>query len=133
MNIGGILGCTSNYGIINIIENCVNGGKIISNEASYCIGSIVGYVDSDSTTIKHCYWSNDVGYNKAYGNGSPMHTESSSFIPVTFKLNEAVSIGNYTGTSLLDALNAFADRYYITFMITPIGFSTKTTMKSPLQ
>ena len=109
--IGGILGCawsgTSN------IENCVSGGKITSNKASNYIGSVVGYIKSGSITITHCYWTSDVGYNKAYGSGSPTITESTNFNSVTFELSKTVSVGSYTGTSLLDALNAAADYYYL--------------------
>ena len=68
MNIGGILG-SAWYGTINL-ENCVSGGKIVSN--SGIIGSVVGYVNSKATTITHCYWTNDVGCDNAYGYGSPI-------------------------------------------------------------
>ena len=56
----------------NKIENCVSAGKITSNKHDDCyIESIVGYADYDSTTtIKHCYWTSDVGYSKTSGSGS---------------------------------------------------------------
>ena len=102
--IGGIVGKSSN----SIIENCVSGGKVISNKGY--IGSVVGY--TNYATITHCYWTSDNGHNKACGSGSPSITESTNFSNSTFKLNETVSVGNYTGTSLLAALNAFSDDYY---------------------
>ena len=68
-----------------------------------------------------------MGYNKAYGRGSL--TISESFNNTTFELSEAVSVGNYTGTSLVDALNAAVD-YYVLH-----GYShwllNKTVKKSP--
>ena len=70
LNVGGIVGSAS-YGTISI-ENCVSSGKITSNKASDYIGSIVGYINSGSSTINitHCYWTSDVGYSKACGDGS---------------------------------------------------------------
>ena len=68
--IGGILGSTSSG--TNNIENCVSTGKITSNTANNYIGSVVGYASSSTTTnITHCYWTSDVGCDKAYGSGSP--------------------------------------------------------------
>ena len=48
----------------------MSAGKITSNKASNYIGSVVGSVSS-STTITHCYWTSDVGCNKACGYGNP--------------------------------------------------------------
>ena len=110
--IGGILGYSASG--TNNIENCVSGGKITSNKASNYIGSVVGYVKSSLfTSITHCYWSSDDGYSKACGKGSPTVTESTSFNSTTFELSKTISAGNYTGTSLLDALNAAADHYVL--------------------
>ena len=109
--IGGILGYAN--GGTNNLENCVSAGTITSSKANNYnyIGSIVGYIYS-GTTISHCYWTSNDGYNKAYGSGSgsPVITDSMSFDPITFELSNAVSVNDYTGTSLVDALNAFADR-----------------------
>ena len=111
--IGGILG-DADYGT-SIIENCVSIGKIVSNKQDYnYIGSIIGQANSwATTTITHCYWSSDDGNNKACEGGSPIITESTSFNSTTFELSKIVSVGNYTGTSILDALNAAADHYYL--------------------
>ena len=110
--IGGILGY-SYYGT-NSIENCVSGGKIIPNKQDKCyIGSVIGYIKTGTTKIKHCYWSSDVGNYSAYGSGSPTITETISFNNETFELSEEVSAGNYTGTSLVPALNAAAEHYVL--------------------
>lgn len=106
--VGGILGYASETNL----ENCVSAGKITSNKASSYIGSIVGYAHSGSA-ISRCYWTSDTVYNKAYGGGYPTVTESTSFSGASFVLSEAVAIGNHTGTSLIDALNAAADYYYL--------------------
>ena len=66
--IGGILGYS--IGASNI-ENCVSGGKIVSNKASNYIGSIVGHIYSGKINIKHCYWTSDVGCDNASGDESP--------------------------------------------------------------
>ena len=58
--LGGIVG-TNYYGVY---DNCVNFGEITSNKASNYIGSVVGYINSGSTAILHCYWSSDVGYTR---------------------------------------------------------------------
>ena len=53
----------------------MSGGKITSNkDSSNYIGSVVGYINSNSeaiVNITHCYWTSDVGCDKAYGSGSP--------------------------------------------------------------
>ena len=91
----------------------MSGGKIsLLTTSGNCVGSIVGYVKSD-TTINYTYFTSDLsGYDK-YGSGTP-ESESNilSYDSTTFELDGTVSIGNYTGTSLIDALNAAAD-YYI--------------------
>ena len=65
--LGGILGCAYDT---NYLENCVSGGKISvtkSVSGSSYIGSVVGEIHSGTTTVKHCYWTSDVGYNDVYG------------------------------------------------------------------
>ena len=68
--LGGILGST--YGTHNI-ENCVSGGKVTSNkQAKYnCIGNVVGYINSGTATITHCYWTSVVENYSVCGNGIP--------------------------------------------------------------
>ena len=105
--LGGIAGFSSTY---STVENCVSAGKILFNKAS-CVGSIAGHVDS-YTTLNHCYASSELSSYKKYEWGIPS-SESNvlSYDNTTFELNEAVFVGSYTGTSLVNALNAAADYY----------------------
>ena len=106
MYIGGIAGYTD----YTTIEYCVSAGNISSTNSGD-IGSIVGYVKS-GTSINYCYFTSELSdYNK-YVTGSPL-SESNTFRynSITFELNKTVSIGSYSGNSLIDALNAAADYY----------------------
>ena len=95
--LGGIAGSTSS----TTIENCVSGGKFSSTKL-YFIGSIVG--STSGTSISYTYFTSDLSdYGKRRG--------SLSYSSTSFELNETVSIGSYTGTSLIDVLNAAADYY----------------------
>ena len=88
-------------------------GKLFHSKED-TIGSIVGYIYYGDVTILHCYWTNDGGYSDACGGGYPPEIpQSTIFNSTTFELSKTVSVGNYTGTSLLSALNAFVDKYYI--------------------
>ena len=103
--IGGISGYTDH----TTIENCVSAGKITSKYSSGYIGGIIGC--AWYSEISHCYWSKDVK-ESAYGSkDSSSLSGSSSFDSTSFELSESVSVGTYTGTSLLDALNAFVAYY----------------------
>ena len=105
--VGGIAGNT----YYTTIENCVSGGKIslptTASNDNY-IGSIVGEVYSD-TTINCTYFTSDLsGFNK-YGGGTPSESNTLSYDSTTsFELGGTVSIGSYTGSSLIDTLNAYA-------------------------
>ena len=110
LRLGGIVGFTG----YTIIENCVSGGKIslLTIASNKYIGSIVGYALSD-IAINYTYFTSDLsGYDK-YGNlgSSPIESNTLSYDSTTFELNETVSIEGYTGTSLIEALNAVADYY----------------------
>ena len=108
--LGGIAG----YTYRTTIRNCVSGGKFslpTTASSNNFIGSIVGNVYSD-TSISYTYFTSELsGYNK-YGYGN-LSNESNilSYDSTTFKLNETVSIGNYSGTSLIGALNAYSNYY----------------------
>ena len=104
--IGGIVG----YGYYVDIENCVSAGKITSKYSSGFVGAIVGYVDSSD--ISNCYWDKDISESACETIDDLSILDSSSFNPTTFELRKSVSVGNYTGASLLDALNAAADHNY---------------------
>ena len=90
--IGGILGYI--YGANNI-ENCANNGKIttttISGKNNY-IGSAIGYIDSGATSITHCYWTSDVGYDSIY----------------EYKPNSSsATLKKYNTTTTVDNLNSY--------------------------
>ena len=66
--IGGIIGCSYNGFVV--IENCVSGGRISPHSKKDYVGSVVGYILSSynpQTTITHCFWTSDVGYDDVYG------------------------------------------------------------------
>ena len=112
LRLGGIIGYTY---YSTTIENCVSGGKIslLTTASSYdYIGSIVGYAYSSGTSIKYTYFTSDLsGYDK-YGEGTPSSESNTfSYDSTSFELGETVSIGSYSGTSLIGALNTVADYY----------------------
>ena len=92
-------------------DNCVNAGKVTSNYSSSPIGGIVGHVYYSQ--ISHCYWDKDVSKKGCGSVNSNSFSSDSSFDSSTFILSEGVSIGEYTGASLLDALNAATDNYLL--------------------
>ena len=103
---GGIVG----YSTRSDFDNCVSFGSIsLSGTSEYnYIGGIAG--DFYSSTLSNCYWVEGIKYNvSSYLYGSQI-SESSKFNS-NFVLNESVSVGNYKGTSLIEALNAAADYY----------------------
>ena len=101
--LGGIAG-DSQY---TDVENCVNAGSISSNK-NYYVGSIVGYVWSD-TSINYCYATSELrSYNK-YGAGTPIESNILNYDSTTFELDWTVSVGGYNYTSLINALNAASD------------------------
>ena len=110
LNLGGIVGTA----YFTTIENCVSGGKISmiawASRNNYT-GSIVGRVYS-RTSISYTYFTSDLsGYSK-YGDGTPSsETNTFSYDSTSFELDGTVSIGSYTGNSLIGALNAAADSY----------------------
>ena len=110
LRLGGIAGNTE----YTTIDNCVSGGEISSHatepDENY-IGSIVGRVDSN-TTINYCYWTSDLSDFDKYGTGAPASESNTfSYDSTTFELSETVSIGSYTGTSLIEALNGYSVYY----------------------
>ena len=108
MYIGGIAGYTD----YTTIEYCVSAGNISSTNSGD-IGSIVGYVKS-GTSINYCYFTSELSSYDKYGYFSSESNESNtiSYDSTTFQLNGTVSIGSYSGKSLIDVLNAYAD-YHI--------------------
>ena len=107
--VGGIIGAS----YYTYIDNCVASALITTNKTSNYTGGIVGYI-SKYTDVTHSYWSKAmvceiVGYVVAMAvlaSGSP-------FNPISFDLDNPVTIGAYNGKSLINALNAAADHYSI--------------------
>ena len=104
--IGGLIGRVQS----NDIDNCANYGKIESHEyeSHALIGGIVGTITHSS--ISRSYWSEHDRYD-AYASLSFVAVEGITKFGESLELNETVSVGAYTGASLLDALNAAADHY----------------------
>ena len=104
LNIGGILGYV--WDGTNSLENCLSDGKITSNKQASktnYIGSVVGCINSGTASITHCYWSSDVGYCNATGNGSPtINTENSQI--------------NFN-TTTMDKLNSYNSSWAKWFML----------------
>ena len=115
LHIGGIAG----YTYRTFIENCVSGGKFSLTKASgkhNYIGSLVGSVSSN-TTINYCYSTSDLsGYDKCGQKDSTL-SESNIFDydNIAFEMNETVSVGDYTGNTLIEALNAYSDYYPLSY------------------
>ena len=107
--LGGISGCT----YYTTIENCVSSGKISVNKTrDNRIGRIVGWVSLGSHA-NYCYYTIDLSGYKKYGSGTPSSESNTfSYDSTTFEFDGTVSVGNYTGNSLVEALNAYLE-YYI--------------------
>lgn len=108
-HIGGIVG----YSEYTLFENCVNFGKITSMHSTGNIGGIGGEV-SYYSQISNCHWGKNTAEN-GYGLMDSDSTASNclTFDLNTFELSISMSVGSYTGKSLLDALNAFSKHYYL--------------------
>ena len=106
-NNGGVVGYTYRM----TLDSCVSAGKIISNYSTGYIGGIVGYLSYSQ--ISHCYWSKDISQSAFGYVFSSSISDTPSFDSAAFELSESVSVWNYTGTSLLEALNAFSSHYYL--------------------
>lgn len=130
--IGGIVGYSEDSAHF---ENCLSLGRIVTDQSksSDFIGVITGEAYSGST-IKYCYWDNSFEHSATGIKNNTAQIESSfGFDSVSFELTEQASVGNYTGKSLIDALNGYAeinsninysnwalnvDRHTVTFVIT---------------
>lgn len=108
--IGGIIGYC-NY--MEVFIGCVSAGNIDINKITEYlnVGAISGYFRYE-TDIYYCYWSDEIEFDPYQGTPVPSSSTSvfTSFND-EFVLNESVSVGEYNGTSLIDALNA-ATEYY---------------------
>lgn len=89
------------------IENCVNMGAIEFNSNS-AVDHIAGRMWKGSI-IKNSYWlavDNDSHYGK-YRNVT-VFTDCASFNDTDFELDTEITVGSYTGTSLVGALSAYS-------------------------
>ena len=86
--IGGIIGC-SKY---SSVENCLDAGKIASNEEKIYVGSFVGCSYS-TTKITHSFWVNGIGYNESSAISVSIDDESSQ---VSLNLEVVGKLNNYS-------------------------------------
>lgn len=111
IHIGGVVGSGQN----TAIRNCVNTGTIIQIDdnqiANGTTGGIIG--SSLNISIVNCYWDKEITSVACSDLTESTISRSSSYDHTFFELDEIISIGKYTGKSLLSALNAFADMHYI--------------------
>ena len=103
------LGGVAGVGYENtLFENCVSGGKTTlvkpASDTDY-IGSVVGKISSGTINIKHCYWTSDVGYNKAYGYGSPSVDSETKLV-----------IFNTTTVDSLNSYNSSWSRWFMLYL-----------------
>lgn len=100
--IGGISGY--NYDIS--AYNCVNFGNITANTdtSSASIGTIFGYITSEKS-VHNCFY--DKKLDDPNSNAQIRYLFNSFY--ENFTLSEEVTIGDYRGNSLIDALNAVSD------------------------
>lgn len=106
-NIGEIIG----YSAYITIEDCVGIGKISSRYSTGYIGGVVGYLYN--SRISRCYWGKDITESVCGYESKLEYTNVSSFNDSTLDLSGSVTIGNYAGTSLPDALKAATNYYYL--------------------
>lgn len=93
------------------VDNCVNFGTMRYKEGSGYLGAIIGYAEGD-LIISNCYWPGTIGsLPYSISNSDSTFTDCYSFSTGSFELKESVSIGDYTGNSLIDVLNSAADFY----------------------
>lgn len=131
VDIGGLSGFNK-YGIF---ENCVSAGliKISGTGKTKYVGALVGDANYHQD-IQNCYWDANIAYD-AYGHRGFLGIE-----PVycakynnNFVLNQTVIAGTYTGTSLIDALNAVTflpERNYSNWMLNSKKLAVKFTINN---
>ena len=105
LNIGGIAGRTAYLN--TSIANCVSIGLIVANRnRDDKIGAIVGHLYKG--TAADCYWDDNVHYAPCGAVEAGVYQGGSNYSTTSFVLEQTVTVGGYTGSSLLDALNAGA-------------------------
>lgn len=76
--IGGIIGKSE----MSDIKNCISVGKIISNNYT-CVGTIIGYAESNLANVAHSFWTSDVGDYNASRCGNPTIDNDSSLVELS--------------------------------------------------
>lgn len=106
LNIGGVAGRTAYLN--TSLANCVSAGLIVANRnRNDRIGAVVGHLYKG--TAANCYWDDSVHYAPYGFVEGGAYQGGSNFSAASFVLEQTVTVGGYTGSSLLDALNAGAD------------------------
>lgn len=106
MYIGGIIG----YTIFSTIDNCVNFGSIHYSFKDALVGSVAGFFEVSK--VSHCYWNKELDFVGIGNEFDSAVVGCSGFDAKSFDLNNDVSVGTYTGKSLLSALNAASGLYH---------------------
>lgn len=120
INYGTVLGMNSNYsGKLNIggicgssytVENCFNAGALtVERNSNVYLGGVCGYL---SHKMGNSYATDGKLYGGAY---SDADVENSSLCVLSggkYILNDIVTAGNYVGTDLLEAMNAYVLQEY---------------------
>ena len=101
--IGGLAGLSQR----GVFENCANYGEIKSNTKSNQTGNMVGW--PRGIKISNSYWNGKNPYGPVGAQYAQATVESAAFDVDTYKLEKAVTVGKYSGDSLLSALNAYVD------------------------
>ena len=102
--VGGIVGEIA----YSFIDNCVNVGSL-SSEGTVLYGNIAGYVTDSSIT--NSYWSESIGFD-AFGETNRNEVTVAKFND-NLELNDTVTVGEYSGNSLIRALNAGSDPIFL--------------------
>ena len=94
--------------------NCVSAGNVQKGKGY--AGAFAGHTTYGSTFL-NCYWSDTSLSISGHTTTGETAQECSTFDNNTFTLTSSTTAGNYTGSSLIEALNAAVDMYYL------LGFS----------
>lgn len=106
LSIGGVVGGTAYLN--STVTNCVSAGLVVSNANRVDrMGAVVGSLYK--ATAGNCYWDDSINYIPYGYVEEGLFVGGSNFSASTFVLEMPVTVGKYTGSSLVDALNAGVD------------------------
>ena len=118
--LGGIIG----YGQNSSIDNCVSAGSISTSKTGDSIGSFVGCLYS-VFTISNSYWTNDIGYNNAFGSGNPTTFEESTQVAPSLEIVK--KLNSYSSTNSWNKWLFNTNSLPVTFKISKWkGFTVKS-------